>query len=81
MTTLGVHSFPAPNVLTYPRLFETKKAGYLFRQHFAFNLNDRFSTHPFLNLVEKKWMAFQLLHALHQMHATGVCHGNPCIST
>ncbi len=64
-----------PSLLPYPQLVETRKAGYLIRQHFAFNLYDRFSTHPFLTTVEKKWFAFQLLHALCQMHENGVCHG------
>ncbi|EDO39636.1 predicted protein [Nematostella vectensis] len=34
------------------------------------------STRPFLNLVEKKWIAFQLLSALEQCHSAMVCHGD-----
>ena len=40
--------------------FETDKAAYLLRQYFFNNLHDRLSTRPFLSLVEKKWLAFQV---------------------
>jgi hypothetical protein len=39
---------------------ETDKAAYLLRQYFFHNLHDRLSTRPFLSLVEKKWLAFQV---------------------
>ena len=40
---------------------ETDKAAYLLRQYFFNNLHDRLSTRPFLNLIEKKWLAFQVI--------------------
>ncbi|XP_019200102.1 PREDICTED: phosphoinositide 3-kinase regulatory subunit 4-like isoform X2 [Ipomoea nil] len=55
---------------------ETDKAAYLLRQYFFNNLHDRLSTRPFLSLVEKKWLAFQLLVAVKQSHERGVCHGD-----
>ncbi|KAK4765561.1 hypothetical protein SAY86_026651 [Trapa natans] len=55
---------------------ETDKAAYLLRQYFFNNLHDRLSTRPFPSLVEKKWLAFQLLLALRQCHEKGVCHGD-----
>ncbi|GLJ26656.1 hypothetical protein SUGI_0518430 [Cryptomeria japonica] len=55
---------------------ETEKAAYLIRQYFFSNLHDRLSTRPFLNNIEKKWIAFQLLYALKQSHEHGVCHGD-----
>jgi phosphoinositide-3-kinase regulatory subunit 4 len=36
-------------------------------------LYDRISTRPFLALSEKKWIVFQLLKAVAQAHALGVC--------
>ncbi|CAG7868271.1 unnamed protein product, partial [Brassica rapa] len=36
----------------------------------------RLSTRPFLSLVEKKWLAFQLLLAVKQCHEKGICHGD-----
>jgi len=54
----------------------TDKAGLLFRQYVHDNLYDRISTRPFLNLVEKKWIVFQLLCALEQAHHTKVYHGD-----
>eukprot|EP00268_Persea_americana_P045799 TRINITY_DN4692_c0_g1_i1.p1 TRINITY_DN4692_c0_g1~~TRINITY_DN4692_c0_g1_i1.p1 ORF type:complete len:1544 (+),score=279.50 TRINITY_DN4692_c0_g1_i1:480-5111(+) len=55
---------------------ETDKAAYLLRQYFFSNLHDRLSTRPFLSLIEKKWLAFQLLYAVKQSHEKGVCHGD-----
>ncbi|EPS67456.1 hypothetical protein M569_07318 [Genlisea aurea] len=55
---------------------ETDKAAYLVRQYFFNNLHDRLSTRPFLSIVEKKWLAFQLLYAVKQSHERGVCHGD-----
>ncbi|KAA8523187.1 hypothetical protein F0562_009610 [Nyssa sinensis] len=55
---------------------ETDKAAYLLRQYFFNNLHDRLSTRPFLSLVEKKWLAFQLLYAVKQSHENGICHGD-----
>jgi phosphoinositide-3-kinase regulatory subunit 4 len=45
------------------------------RQYFYSNLHDRLSTRPFLSLVEKKWLAFQLLLAVKQCHEKDICHG------
>ena len=53
-----------PNVLTYQKVVETETAGYLIRQWMASNLYDRISTRPFLTLIEKKWITFQLLSAM-----------------
>lgn len=39
---------------------ETDKAAYLLRQYFFNNLHDRLGTRPFLSLVEKRWLAFQV---------------------
>lgn len=62
-----VHAFP---------LQLTDKAGFLVRQHIKDSVYDRISTRPFLTSIEKKWIAFQLLLAVHQAHKRGVCHGD-----
>ncbi|KAL3532546.1 hypothetical protein ACH5RR_006067 [Cinchona calisaya] len=65
-----------PHVWPFQFWLETDKAAYLLRQFFFNNLHDRLSTRPFLSLVEKKWLAFQLLFAVKQSHENGVCHGD-----
>ncbi|KAL5213166.1 hypothetical protein ABZP36_024013 [Zizania latifolia] len=55
---------------------QTDKAAYLLRQYFYSNLHDRLSTRPFLSKIEKKWLAFQLIHAVEQSHSKGICHGD-----
>ncbi|KAL5572531.1 hypothetical protein UlMin_022128 [Ulmus minor] len=65
-----------PHVWPFQFWQETDKAAYLLRQYFFNNLHDRLSTRPFLSLVEKKWLAFQLLLAVKQCHNKGICHGD-----
>ncbi|KAJ7973771.1 Kinase family protein [Quillaja saponaria] len=69
-------SLDHPHVWPFQFWQETDKAAYLLRQYFFHNLHDRLSTRPFLSLVEKKWLAFQLLVAVKQSHEKGVCHGD-----
>lgn len=40
------------------------------------SLYDRISTRPFLTTIEKKWITFQVLCALHQCHKQKICHGD-----
>ena len=44
------------------------RSALLFRQYIKYSLYDRMSTRPFLNSMEKRWIAFQLLCALNQCH-------------
>ncbi|XVF34935.1 hypothetical protein REPUB_Repub18cG0101100 [Reevesia pubescens] len=69
-------SLDHPHVWPFQFWQETDKAAYLLRQYFFNNLHDRLSTRPFLSLVEKKWLAFQLLLAAKQCHDKGICHGD-----
>ncbi|CAI0425618.1 unnamed protein product [Linum tenue] len=69
-------SLDHPHVWPFQFWQETDKAAYLLRQCFFNNLHDRLSTRPFLSLVEKKWLAFQLLLAVKQCHEKGICHGD-----
>ncbi|KAF9224775.1 ARM repeat-containing protein [Gyrodon lividus] len=64
------------NVYNYQTFVETEKAGYLIRQWIASNLYDRISTRPFLSVIEKKWIAFQLLTALSLAHIQKTPHGD-----
>lgn len=65
-----------PNVLPFHKSLLTDRAGLMIRQYVHDNLYDRISTRPFLNTVEKKWIVFQLLCALEQMHGVKLCHGD-----
>ncbi|KAL3206907.1 hypothetical protein MRX96_039858 [Rhipicephalus microplus] len=65
-----------PNTLPFQKVVENDKAGLLVRQFIKDNLYDRISTRPFLNSIEKRWIAFQLLHALGEAHKLGICHGD-----
>lgn len=64
------------NVAPYQRVIETDTNGFLVRQYFYSSLYDRLSTRPFLEDIEKKWIAFQLLCALRDCHARDVFHGD-----
>ncbi|MCJ1316227.1 Serine/threonine-protein kinase [Xylographa vitiligo] len=65
-----------PNALGYQRIFETESSGYLVRQYLYSSLYDRMSTRPFLEDIEKKWLAFQLLCALRDCHSRNIFHGD-----
>jgi phosphoinositide-3-kinase regulatory subunit 4 len=65
-----------PNALAYHRILETGASGYLVRQYIHSSLYDRLSTRPFLEEIEKKWLAFQLLCAVRDCHARGIYHGD-----
>jgi phosphoinositide-3-kinase, regulatory subunit 4 len=65
-----------PNVLPYQRIRETQSLGVLVRQFIHSSLYDRVSIRPFLEIIEKKWIAFQLLCAVRDCHNRGVFHGD-----
>ncbi|KAK5130649.1 hypothetical protein LTR08_001859 [Meristemomyces frigidus] len=65
-----------PNVLPYRRIRETNTLGLVVRQYIHTSLYDRISIRPFLEGIEKKWIAFQLLCAVRDCHARGVFHGD-----
>lgn len=46
------------------------------REYCKCSVYDRMSTRPFLTVLEKKWITFQVLYALHRMHKLGICHGD-----
>jgi len=65
-----------PNALAYQRIVETETNGFLVRQYLHSSLYDRMSTRPFLEDIEKKWLAFQLLCGLRDCHARDIFHGD-----
>ena len=65
-----------PNVLNYSKIIETDRAGYLVRQHLKRTLYDRLSSRPYLQEIELKFIAFQLLQILKSIHSLGVVHGD-----
>lgn len=65
-----------PSVLNYSKIIETNRAVYLIRQHIKSNLYDRLSSRPYLTLLELKFIVFQLLKSLQELHDLGICHGD-----
>ena len=64
------------NCLPFAEVYITERAAFLFRQYVKHNLYDRLSTRPFLTLVEKKWLAFQLVCAVNEFHSLNIVHGD-----
>uniref|UniRef100_A0A8D1EUR5 Phosphoinositide 3-kinase regulatory subunit 4 n=1 Tax=Sus scrofa TaxID=9823 RepID=A0A8D1EUR5_PIG len=75
---LKIRLHSAQNCLPFQKAVEkaSEKAAMLFRQYVRDNLYDRISTRPFLNNIEKRWIAFQILTAVEQAHKSGVRHGD-----
>ena len=65
-----------PNTIGYRKVLETVTSGFLVRQYLHSSLYDRMSTRPFLEVIEKKWLAFQLLCAVRDSHAQNIHHGD-----
>ncbi|KAJ1667955.1 Serine/threonine-protein kinase [Coemansia sp. RSA 1813] len=63
-------------VLAHIRVLSDDWAVYILRQYLHNNLYDKASTRPFLSPAEKRWIAYQILTALRESHARGVCHGD-----
>ena len=68
--------YDIPNALGYHRIQQTSTTGILTRQFIHSSLYDRISTRPFLDLVEKRWLAFQLLCAVRDAHTRDIFHGD-----
>lgn len=66
----------AVNCVPYQKIILSDKAGLIVREYVKYSLYDRISTRPFLTNIEKRWITFQILYALHQCHKVGVCHGD-----
>ncbi|CUS23872.1 LAQU0S12e01926g1_1 [Lachancea quebecensis] len=65
-----------PNVLNYSKIVESDRAGYLIRQHLKSSAYDKLSSRPSLEPIELKFIIFQLLRSLDDIHSKGVCHGD-----
>ncbi|KAL6744927.1 kinase-like domain-containing protein, partial [Haematococcus lacustris] len=67
---------PLSHVWPWQSWQEGPSTATLTRQHLAASLYERLSTRPFLRPIEKRWLAFQLLTALAQVHEAGAVHGD-----
>jgi serine/threonine protein kinase/WD40 repeat protein len=65
-----------PSVLNLVKLDITDRAVFLGRQYMGSSLVERFHSHPALHPIEKSWLTFQMLHAVHQLHSHGIRHGD-----
>lgn len=65
-----------PSLLNLVKLEVTERAAFLGRQYIGSNLVDRFHVHPALLPIEKRWLTYQMMHAVHQLHSHGVRHGD-----
>lgn len=73
---LKIRLCSSQNCVPFQKFTLNEKAALLFRQYVRDNVYDRISTRPFLNNIEKRWIAFQILTAVDQAHKSGVCHGD-----
>ena len=67
-----------PNILPLLQIekLEDLNIGIVMRQYIKYNLNDiQYYLHC-ISEIEKKWICFQLLQALNQIHSKYKCHGD-----
>ncbi|BHF63741.1 phosphoinositide-3-kinase, regulatory subunit 4 [Sparganum proliferum] len=70
------HIANAQNLLPITSVSATVHYIFLIRDFVDNSLTERLCTRPFLCPAEKRWIAFQLLCALSQLHTTCLCHGD-----
>lgn len=69
----------SPHYISWTRLFSTAdhKTFYACRPYLYSNMYDRHTSRPFITLVEKKWITYQLMRFLQVLHNDlGVIHGD-----
>jgi len=64
------------NVLNHSTIGENDKIAYITRPFIKENLYDRISTRPFLIMIEKTWIAYQLVSTVAECHLKGVSDGH-----
>ncbi|KAJ5072996.1 phosphoinositide 3-kinase regulatory subunit 4 [Anaeramoeba ignava] len=72
----NIYSLHVSNLLPFTKFIETQRAGYLFRPYLFSNMRDRLSTRPFLTILEKKWILYQLILGLRDAESVGISHGD-----
>jgi phosphoinositide-3-kinase regulatory subunit 4 len=66
-----------PNVLVFDKIFNVQKKAMLgVRQFVCHNLKEKLHRVPKLSIMEKKWLVFQLLCAIAQIHSAKMVHGD-----
>ncbi|OAF69842.1 PI3-kinase subunit [Intoshia linei] len=66
----------APNCQPYELIERRNRAAYVIRQYIKYNLHDRMMSRPFLTIIEKRIIVYQILLALQQCHSKRICHGD-----
>lgn len=64
------------NVCCFTKVTINDKCALLLRQYIKYNLYDRLSTRPFLSLIEKKWIVYQIMKTVQAIHQRGIFHGD-----
>ncbi|OQV22247.1 Phosphoinositide 3-kinase regulatory subunit 4 [Hypsibius exemplaris] len=62
--------------LPFSHFVRTEKFAALCRTFVKDTLYDRVNARPYFLDIEKRWIAFQILHALQECHEKNVCHGD-----
>ena len=67
-----------PNILPILKLKDIQESnvGVSIRQYIKYNLTDALYYMSCVSEIEKKWICFQLLHGLNQIHSRYKCHGD-----
>ncbi|ANZ73925.1 BA75_00032T0 [Komagataella pastoris] len=76
LESLRLKLLDVPNVIPYNLVIDSVRAGYLIRPFQQRTLYERVSIQPYLEPIEKKWIAFQLIHAVMECHERGQYHGD-----
>jgi serine/threonine protein kinase len=62
------------NIIVEPVV--TRSGAYMVRGHVEMSLSERIEIAPPLSLIEKNWIAFQILRSIESLHRNDFWHGN-----
>ncbi len=71
-----VASLSLPSILPWRLIQDTPQYSVFVRQHLSDTLQSRVESMPALSDIEQKWVLYQILHCLAQLHDVGACHGD-----
>ena len=64
------------HVWVVQKVYQSEDAVHIVRQYMWSSLAERITTRPFLNGGDKRWIGYQILLGVSEIHGSGICHGD-----
>lgn len=64
------------HVWVVQKVYQSEDAVHIVRQYMWSSLAERITTRPFLNGGDKRWIGYQIVLGVCEIHGNGICHGD-----